>query len=102
MKLAHWIVELVLARPEGCLYCILLLLLSWLVLGVGGLIRPHRTGYIAHMLFPLGAVLSLGLALVAGIVLARWRLPQTLCLPLRRPDLSFHCRVCTHAGLFSF
>src|SRR2546423_6268810 len=100
MKLAHWIVELVLARPEGCLYCILLLLLSWLVLGVGGLIRPHRTGYIAHMLFPLGAVVSLGLALVAGIALARGQLPQILTLPLGLPDLPFHLRLDTLSAFF--
>ena len=100
MKLAHSIVDFVLVRPEGCLYCILLLLLGWLVLGVGGLIRPHRTGYIAHLLFPLGAVVSLGVALVAGTALARGPLPQTMTLPLGLPDLPFHLRLDTLSAFF--
>src|SRR5260370_42172219 len=93
MKLAHSIVDFVLVRPEGCLYCILLLLLGWLVLGVGGLIRPHRTGYIAHLLFPLGAVVSLGVALVAGTAVARGPLPPAMTLPVRLPARPFQLRL---------
>src|SRR5260370_18674504 len=102
MKLAHSIVDFVLVRPEGCLYCILLLLLGWLALGIAGLIRPHRTGYIAHLLFPLGAVVSLGVALVAGTALARGPLPQTMTLPLGLPDLPFYLRLDTLFAFFFF
>jgi len=93
MKFVHWLFETVIVQPNGSLHVILLLLLAWLALGFAGLLRPHRTGYVAHLLFPLGAVVSLAIAVVAGTALARGQLPQILMLPLGLPELPFHLRL---------
>src|SRR5262245_31561823 len=81
------------ARPNGYLEAILALMLAWLALGIAGLLRPRRIGYVAHMLFPAGALVSFCIATVAGIALAKGRLPQVLVLPLGLPDLPFHLRL---------
>jgi formate hydrogenlyase subunit 3/multisubunit Na+/H+ antiporter MnhD subunit len=93
MRLAHWLVESVIAQPNGYLRAILVLLLAWLVLGIAGLLRPRRIGYVAHMLFPAGALVSFCIAAVAGMALAKGPLPQILVLPLGLPDLPFHLRL---------
>ena len=93
MKFVHWLFETAIVQPNGSLHVILLLLLAWLTLGFAGLFRPHRTGYVAHLLFPLGAVVSLAIAVVAGTALARGHLPQILMLPLGLPELPFHLRL---------
>ena len=93
MKLAHWRVELVSSQPNGCLHAILALMLVWLGLGAAGLLRPRRTRYIAHLLFPIGALVSLAIAIAAGTALARGPLPQMLVLPLGLPALPFHLRL---------
>ena len=93
MRLAHWLVESVSSQPNGCLHAILVLMLVWLGVGAAGLLRPRRTGYIAHLLFPIGALVSLALAIAAGTALARGPLPQILVLPLGLPELPFHLRL---------
>src|SRR5689334_17148330 len=45
------------------------------------------------MLFPIGAIVSLGIAVVAGTALARGPLPQVVVLPLGLPELPFHLRL---------
>ncbi|HET9694188.1 MAG TPA: hydrogenase 4 subunit B, partial [Steroidobacteraceae bacterium] len=69
----------------------LLLLTGWIVVGVAGMLRPGHFGYVARLLFPLGALIGLGLAIVAGSSLALPAERVTLLIGL--PDLPFHLRL---------
>jgi len=100
MSVAHWLLELLVLQPNGFLHAILLLLLVWLALGVAGLFRPRGIRYVAHLLFPIGGVVSLGIAVIAGVALARGQLPQVLQLPLGLPELPFHLRLDALACFF--
>ena len=79
---------------------VLMLVLGWLVLGAAGLIRPHRVGFVAHVLFPLGALVAVGVALLGAISLLAGHSPQILLLPLGLPNLPFHARLDTLSGFF--
>lgn len=79
---------------------VLLLVAAWIVLGLAGLLRPHSIRLIAHLLFPLGALVCLGVAVVAGIFLASGQMPEVLVLPLGLPDLPFHIRLDALSGFF--
>jgi formate hydrogenlyase subunit 3/multisubunit Na+/H+ antiporter MnhD subunit len=48
---------------------------------------------VAHILFPLGAVVCAGVAALAGNFLAAGHTPETMILPLGLPDLPFHLRL---------
>jgi formate hydrogenlyase subunit 3/multisubunit Na+/H+ antiporter MnhD subunit len=100
MTLARRMLEFAAQSPEGYLYLVLALLVGWLAVGIAGLLRPYRIKYIAHFLFPLGAFISLGVAVVAGVALAVAFLPQTLTLPLGLPDLPFHLRLDALSAFF--
>ena len=79
----------------------LLLFVSVLVaLGIAGLFRPHSLRYVAHLLFPLGALACLGVALLAGIFLATGHTAQVLVLPLGLPNLPFHLRLDALSAFF--
>jgi hydrogenase-4 component B len=80
---------------------LLLLVGGWLVLGAAGLIRPHRVGFVAHFLFPLGALLGLGVAFLGWGALQPGRLPETVVLPLGLPELPFHLRLDALSGFFA-
>jgi len=73
---------------------------AWMVLGLVGMLKPNSTRFIAHVLFPLGAVLCLGVAVVAAIFLAAGHVPQVVILPLGLPSLPFHARLDTLSGFF--
>jgi hydrogenase-4 component B len=79
---------------------VLMLVLGWLVLGAAGLIRPHRVGFVAHVLFPLGALVAVGVAFLGAIALLAGHSPQILLLPLGLPNLPFHARLDTLSGFF--
>ncbi len=64
------------------------------------MIRPHRVGFVARILFPLGAVAGLGGALLSGIYLITGHAPEILILPLGLPDLPFHVRLDTLSAFF--
>jgi formate hydrogenlyase subunit 3/multisubunit Na+/H+ antiporter MnhD subunit len=70
---------------------VLAVVVGWLAIGAIGIARPRRLALIAHVLFPLGALL--GVALLVLGVLALSAEPQTLVLPLGLPDLPFHLRL---------
>ena len=82
------------------LHLLLWLSLAWLILGVVGLFRIHSLQFIARVLFPLGALICLGVAVVACIVLITGSLPQIVILPLGLPNLPFHARLDTLSAFF--
>ncbi|HEY1126884.1 MAG TPA: proton-conducting transporter membrane subunit, partial [Actinomycetota bacterium] len=80
---------------------LLLLVCGWLVLAAAGLIRPHRVGFVARFLFPLGALLGLGVAFLGWGALQPGQLPETVVLPLGLPELPFHLRLDPLSGFFA-
>jgi hydrogenase-4 component B len=71
---------------------------SWLAIGALGLARPRELGFVSHVLFPAGALVGLGLAVVAFLAIGP--LPQSTVLPLGLPDLPFHVRVDSLSAFF--
>ncbi|MFO1377833.1 MAG: hydrogenase 4 subunit B [Steroidobacteraceae bacterium] len=86
-----------LARHEPIEIC-MGLLVAWGVIGALGLLRPGNVPYVARLLFPLGAIVGVALAVVAlyGIDLA----PATRVLQAGLPDLPFHLRLDALSGVF--
>jgi hydrogenase-4 component B len=78
---------------------LLWLVCVWPVLGLAGLLRP-RSPLVARVLFPLGALACLLMAILAAIFLAHGAVAQTLILPLGLPDLPFHLRLDALSGFF--
>jgi hydrogenase-4 component B len=69
----------------------LALLAGWALVGVAGLLRPASITFVGRVLFPLGAVLGLGLAIVALAALGGPVERATLAVGL--PDLPMHVRL---------
>ncbi|OGS93522.1 MAG: hydrogenase 4 subunit B [Gallionellales bacterium GWA2_59_43] len=70
----------------------------WIVLGLMGLLFRHSAKLVAHLLFPVGALASLMLA-----VIGLWSLdasPQMVVLPLGLPDLPLHLRLDSLSSFF--
>lgn len=76
------------------------LVAAWLVLGVAGLVRPQRIGWVAYTLFPLGALVALGIAAEGFSALTAGFVVQHAVLPLGLPDLPFHVRLDALSGFF--
>jgi hydrogenase-4 component B len=76
---------------DSPLQACLALLTSWLVIGAAGLLRPGSVAYVGRVLFPLGALTGVALAIVAGASLALPAEQVTLLIGL--PDLPFHVRL---------
>ena len=74
------------------------LLTAWSVIGVAGLVRPMSIGFVGRTLFPLGALCSAALALIALASLADPA--QRLVLPIGLPDLPVHLRLDALSRLF--
>lgn len=96
----HWILQPAEALAGHELHFMLSIVGAWMVLGLTGFLRPHSIRFVARLLFPAGAVLCLGMALLAGIFLASGQSPQTMILPLGLPDLPFHIRLDVLSGFF--
>ena len=79
---------------------VLMLPLAWLLIGVVGVAFTRNFTLISRVLFPLGTLCSLILAVLAltGIVAG----PQILILPLGLPDLPFHLRLDALSAFFLF
>jgi hydrogenase-4 component B len=77
---------------------VLAVIASWLAIGALGLARPRELGFVSHVLFPAGALVGLGLAVVAFLAIGP--LPQSTVLPLGLPDLPFHVRVDSLSAFF--
>jgi formate hydrogenlyase subunit 3/multisubunit Na+/H+ antiporter MnhD subunit len=69
----------------------LVLLAGWVVIGAAGLVRPSSVALVARVLFPLGAVIGVALAFVAG---SQFEAPvERLQLVIGLPDLPMHLRL---------
>ena len=77
---------------------LLLLCAVWLAVGTIGILALRRFGFVSHVLFPLGGLVSLGVFLVALSAIFEW--PQTAVLPLGLPGLPFHLRLDALSALF--
>ena len=77
---------------------LLLLCAVWLTVGTLGILALRRFGFVSHVLFPLGGLVSLGVFLVA--LSAIFESPQTAVLPLGLPGLPFHVRLDALSALF--
>ena len=81
------------ALSANALPSMLMLVCAWLALGMMGWLRPRSIRFVARVLFPVGALVCLAIAVVAGVFLATGQVPQTIVLPLGLPDLPFHTRL---------
>jgi hydrogenase-4 component B len=79
---------------------LLFLVAAWLILGAVGLVRPRSVRFVAHLIFPVGAVGCMGVALLAGLFLASGHSNEAMILPLGLPDLPFHFRLDALSGFF--
>ena len=79
---------------------LLFLLGIWGLLGVAGL--PTRRGgrFVARVLFPVGAVVCLLVAILAALFLVSGQAAQVMLLPLGLPDLPFHLRLDALSAFF--
>ena len=79
---------------------ILISALAWLLIGIIGAVFPRNFTLISRVLFPLGAICALLVALLAltGIVAGT----QVRILPLGLPDLPFHLRLDALSAFFLF
>ena len=65
----------------------------WLILGFAGLFRARSVRFIAHCLFPPGALAGVALAFLSARFLVSGNPAEMLVLPLGLPDLPFHLRL---------
>jgi hydrogenase-4 component B len=79
---------------------VLLVIAGWLVIGGAGLMVIKRTTLVAHLLFPLGAVLGIALCIIG--VSGAFNSPENAILPLGLPGLPFHLRLDALSSFFLF
>ncbi|PKO85396.1 MAG: hydrogenase 4 subunit B [Betaproteobacteria bacterium HGW-Betaproteobacteria-12] len=77
---------------------LLLLAALWLVIGVAGLLALRRFDFVARVLFPLGGLVALAVALVAASTITA--APQSVVLAIGLPSLPFHFRLDALAAFF--
>src|SRR5574340_228653 len=70
----------------------------WLGIGFAGLAAPRNLTIVARLLFPLGALAGVLMAVVGASALHTG--PQTMVLALGLPDLPFHLRLDSLSALF--
>ncbi|MGB0126455.1 MAG: hydrogenase 4 subunit B, partial [Rhodocyclaceae bacterium] len=77
---------------------ILAVIAAWLGVGLLGIAGLRRFGFVARLLFPLGGLIGLGLAVVgvAGLTAPT----QVAVLPLGLPQLPFHLRLDSLSAFF--
>ena len=100
MNVSSWTWWSIQALSRHDLSLLLTCVLGWLLLGLVALIRPHSVRFVAHLLFPVGALVGLGVALLGAIALRAGYAPQIVVLPLGLPDLPFHVRLDALSGFF--
>jgi hydrogenase-4 component B len=100
LSVVSWISAVLAAHSGHELDAVLLLLGVWATLGFAGLLRPRSVRYVARLLFPVGALTCLGVAVLAGIFLASANAVQTTILPVGLPDLPFHLRLDALSSFF--
>ena len=92
--------RLTLAVAHHELRFLLQLIVAWISLGVVGVLRPRGSRLVARVLFPLGALVCLLIAILVGVFLASGEASQVLVLPLGLPDLPFHLRLDALSAFF--
>ena len=100
MNLLRWISVTDLALAADSLFWLLLLAGAWVMLGLLGWFRPHSIRYVARVLFPLGALVCFGVAVLAGAFLVTGHTAEVQVLPLGLPDLPFHVRLDALSSFF--
>lgn len=80
--------------------CVLVVVAAWLLIGACGLLVLRQTGFVARLLFPLGALFGVMLA-VTGLI-ACFGTPEVAILPLGLPGLPFHLRLDGLSSYFLF
>ena len=65
-----------------------MLLAIWGLTGLAGLLRPANVTFVARVLFPLGALCGVALAIVAAASITA--VPERVTLAIGLPDLPFH------------
>ncbi|OQW88343.1 MAG: hydrogenase 4 subunit B [Rhodoferax ferrireducens] len=86
------------ALPWTHLDWVLAVVLGWLLIGAAGVAALRRFRFVAVVLFPLGAMLSVGLMAVA--LSAAFSSPEVAVLPLGLPQLPFHLRLDSLSAFF--
>jgi len=76
---------------QSPLVACMVLLAGWAAIGLLGLARPGSVAFVGRLLFPLGALVGLGVALVAAGSLGAT--PETVALVIGLPDLPVHLRL---------
>ena len=100
MNIHSWISVMIAAISAHELNSILALIAAWAIFGFVGLLRPRSIHFVAHLLFPLGSVVCLGVAVLAGTFLATGHTPEDVILPLGLPSLPFHIRLDALSAFF--
>jgi formate hydrogenlyase subunit 3/multisubunit Na+/H+ antiporter MnhD subunit len=70
----------------------------WLIVGIAGLARLHRLSFVAHVLFPLGALIGIGVGAIGAFAL--FSPTESAILPIGLPQLPFHLRLDALSGFF--
>ncbi|MDR0244094.1 MAG: hydrogenase 4 subunit B [Burkholderia sp.] len=86
--------------PAPVVHFVMLVVAAWVAIGLLGIGGLRRTRFVAHGLFPLGALG--GLLLGAAGLAALFAQPSAMVLPIGLPDLPFHLRVDRLSGYFLF
>ena len=77
---------------------VMLVVVAWFAIGLAGIAALHNLAFVARVLFPLSAALSLALA---GFALpALPGAPQVAVLAIGLPDLPFHLRLDALSAFF--
>ena len=77
---------------------VLLVVVMWLLIGLIGIVALRRFRFVAIVLFPIGACVSL---LLLGVALsAAFAEPEVAVLPLGLPQLPFHLRLDSLSAFF--
>ncbi|MBB1073873.1 hydrogenase 4 subunit B [Rhodoferax sp. 4810] len=77
---------------------VLVVVVAWLLIGLTGIAALRRFRFVAVVLFPLGAIFSVGLMAVA--LSAAYATPEVAVLPLGLPQLPFHLRLDNLSAFF--
>lgn len=77
---------------------VLVAVVAWLAIGVGGMLALRRLAFVARFLFPAGGVVAVGLFAVA--LQAVFSIPETAVLPFGLPTLPFHLRLDALSAFF--
>ena len=85
---------------DSSLRACLALIALWALIGLAGLLRPMSLGFVGRMLFPLGALCGVALAVVTATNFGTP--PEQTVLPVGLPDLPMHLRRDALASFFLF